>query len=206
MIIPARAARVALLLAGLALGPTAALAQATATAPADSAPRRTGLTIPRQVAGFALRDRKDSPDRSLGTMLSYHGGDSLRVDVFLYPGPPFDSTCAERCAADVMTREVAGFRGDFPEMLKRGYYATLDVTGDSVLTPPAGAAWRLGRHLRMRVTQATSAADRSEYVLFYLPRVRVKLRTTYGATPERLASIEAFTRAIVPALLAPQAP
>jgi hypothetical protein len=206
MIATARAARLALCLVGLSLAPILAAAQATATLPADSTPRRTGLAIPRQVAGFELRGRKDSPDRNVGTTLTYIGGDSLRIDVFLYPGPGFDAGCAETCAADVMTREVTGFSADFPEMIKRGYFATIDVASDSVLMPPPAAAWRLGRHVRLRVTQATRAVDQSDYVLYYLPRVRVKLRSTYRATPARVAALEAFAQAIVPALTDAAAP
>ena len=190
---------IAALVAAVAMPCGAARAQVADT----TAGRRTGVRIPREVAGFMLRDRRDDPDPRMGVTLRYQGPDSLIADVFLYPGPGFDAACDSTCAAGVLAREVAGFRDDFPEMLRRGYYRTIEVTSDSALAPPAGAAWRVGRRVRLRVSQDKSDVDRSDYVLFYLPGYRVKIRATYRATPERLRALDALAGALVPALTLP---
>lgn len=177
---------------------------ATAAAPAAAATSRppAALRIPRTVASFSLKSRRDYEDRAAGTQLRFEAADSTVADVYLYPGPDLGSNCPVECAKTAMANEVRTFESGFPEMVKLGYVQTIDVTAREELAPPADAGWQLGQHLTMGVTR-DGASQRSELYLFYLPRYRVKIRATYVETPARLAAVRAFAAELVPALTRP---
>ena len=167
--------------------------------PAPDSTTGVRIGIPGQVAAFSLHSRRDYEDRALGTQLRYMGPDSLFADVYVYPGPDFGPGCDSTCAADVFARELAQFTNDFPEMVRRQYYDSIAVAGESSLPPGPGRPWRLGRHLRLAVTRDGKPA-RSDFHLFYLPVYRVKVRVTYDPTPPRTQALEAFMRELMPLL------
>ena len=178
--------------------PPSAAAGSTASPPRAS----VAIRIPRAVASFSMKGRRDYEDRSAGTQLRYEAADGTVADVYVYPGPDLASNCAMECAKTVIANEVKTFESGFPEMVRLGYVQAIGITAREELTPPADAAWQLGRHLTMDVTR-DSTPQRSELYLFYVPKYRVKIRATYVETPERLAAVRAFAAELVPALTRP---
>ena len=184
-----------------AVAPPPSSSAAAAETPAP--PRASvAIRIPRTVAGFSMKARRDYEDRALGTQLRYEAADSTIADVYIYPGPDLASDCPMECAKTAIATEAKTFESGFPEMIRLGYVQAIGVTAREELAPPSGAAWQLGQHLTMAVTR-DSLAQRSELYLFYVPRYRVKIRATYVETPERLAAIRAFASELVPALTRP---
>jgi hypothetical protein len=175
---------------------------ATPSAPAREPEAATAVTIavPKQVAGFEFVARHDYDDQSLGVQLRYANADSVMVDVFVYPGPDLAQHCAQACAAQQLDTELADFRGSIPEMIKRGYVQAMTVVREENLAPPAGAAWRLGHHMRLAVKR-DDRPMRSEFYLFYLPRYRVKIRSTFSDSSPRVQSVEGFASGLVPAMV-----
>lgn len=182
-----------------ALALAAALSSPLAAQGADSS--TISLRVPDSVGVFAMAGRKDFDDPGLGVMLRYQRADSLRVDVFVFPGPDLATKCAGACARDAIDEEVGAFREAFPEMVKRGYVDSIAVTKDDTLVPAAADRWQLGRHLTLRLRQG-GKAERSDFYLYLLPGVQVKLRASYVADSAAVAGVETFARQIVPALLA----
>jgi hypothetical protein len=176
-------------------------------APASANAAEKGITIevPRRVAGFDMRSRRDYRDRDAGVVLRYVRPDSMVIDVFVYPGPDLRTRCAGECARKVMDDEIDTFRVGFPEMIRLGYVQTIEIVTDEPVLPPVGAAWQLGRHLHL-VVQRDQRLQRSDFYLFYLPGYRVKVRGTFVATEQRLHELEAFAAEIVPALVEHERP
>ena len=179
----------------------AALLAAAPLAGQDSQSDQVSLRVPDSVGVFAMSGRKDFDDPGLGVMLRYQRADSLRVDVFVYPGPDLATNCALQCAKETLDEDIATFSKAFPEMVKRHYVDSIVVLEDDTLTPAAGDRWQLGRHLTLRIWQG-GKTERSDYYLYYLPGVRVKLRASYVADSMRVAAVTAFAGEIIPALLA----
>ena len=185
--------------------PAASPTVAASSSAQDSA-ARIAIRIPPRVAAFRMGSRRDYEQRSLGTQLRYLGPDSLLADVYVYPGPGFDERCDSACAAEYFEQEIAQFRADFPEMVRRRYYDSIAVVTESPHVPGAGRPWRVGRHLRLAVVREGKPA-RSDFHLFYLPGHRVKVRLTYDPSPTREQAIDAFVRDLLPQLLgAPASP
>jgi hypothetical protein len=157
------------------------------------------LAVPPFVAGFRMASRKTYEDPSDGVLLRYVSADTLVADVFVYPGPDLVAECPLECARRVIGQELESFRSGFPEMIRRDYVKEIAVTRDDTLAPPPGAAWHLGRHLLLNVRRA-ERAQRSDFYVYYLPGYRVKIRSTFDETPQRLRELEAFARAVVVAL------
>ena len=158
------------------------------------------IGIPSQVADFGFAVRHDFDDPSDGVQLRYSGPDSVDADVFVYPGPDFARRCAQACAAKQLDEEIAVFRSSFPELIKLGYVQSIAVVSEEPLTPPAGAPWRLGRHLELAVTRSERLLH-SEYYLFYVPGFRVKVRSTFDDSAPHRKSVDGFVSHIVPALV-----
>lgn len=187
----------------VAPAPTAAV---TTPAAADTAPR-TAVRLPARVATFRLVQRHEYENRALGVQLRYTGPDSLYADVYVYPGPGFDTRCDSQCSAQAFTREVAQFQADFPEMVKQKYYDSIVVVEDETLAPGPDKPWRLGHHLRLAV-QRNGKPARSDFYLYYVPRYKVKVRLTYDPTPERTQAMDAFIQDLMPQVVGgpPQPP
>ena len=158
------------------------------------------LRIPDSVGVFAETERKDFDDPSLGTMIRYQRADSLRVDVFVYPGADLTKQCPVDCARKYIDEEVDDFISAFPEMIKRGYSDSIAVITRRTLAPAPDDRWELGRYLRMRMV-TKGVVDNSDYYLFYLPGFRLKLRATYPADSASAIAVEAFSHQVVPAFL-----
>lgn len=178
--------------------PTPRPADAASSAVAEKGVR---IRVPPWVGGFGMASRQDYPDPSAGVALRYTRPDSMVADVFVYPGPDLTTDCARACAQRVMDEEIAVFRASFPAMIQRGYVRSIEIAADDSLRPPEGAAWQLGRHLRLVVLRA-QRPQRSDLYLFYLPGYRVKLRSTFDETAQRRQELEAFAAELVPALVA----
>lgn len=179
----------------------AALLAAAPLAAQDTDDDQVSLRVPDSVGVFAMAGRKDFDEPGLGVMLRYQRADSLRVDVFVYPGPDLAATCAIQCAKETLAEDIATFSQAFPEMVKRHYVDSIAVLSDDTLTPAASDRWQLGRHLTLRIWQG-GKPERSDFYLYYLPSVRVKLRASYVADSARVAAVTSFAREIVPALVA----
>ena len=158
------------------------------------------LHIPDSIGVFANTQRKDFDDPSLGTMIRYQRADSLRVDVFVYPGADLTKGCPIDCARKFIDQEVDDFIGAFPEMIKRGYSDSISVVTRRTMTPAPDDRWKLGRYLRMRMV-TKGVIDNSDYYLFYLPGFRLKLRATYPADSAGASAVEDFSHQVVPAFL-----
>lgn len=176
---------VVLLLAAACGGRTTATgAPAPAAAPVE-------FFLPPRVASFHYDSRKDDPNPALGTQVRFEAADSQYADVFIYPGPDLGESCDRACAAKLLGQETEGFVQGFGAMKAQGYVADIKVRRGRALQPTAGASWQMGHHFILDVTRE-GRAQRSDYWLVYFPGTRLKVRSTYPDTPERVARIEAF--------------
>ena len=185
---------VPLLALGILCAPPALRAQS-----ADSS--GISLHVPDSIGAFANVQRKDFDDPSLGVMIRYQRADSLRVDVFAYPGPDLAQDCPTACALKFIDEEVDDFVGAFPEMIKRGYSDSIAVVARRPLAPAPDDRWKMGRYLRMRMV-TKGVIDNSDYYLFYLPGFRIKLRATYPVDSASAVAVEDFSHRVIPAFLA----
>ena len=167
---------------------------------ADSA--RINLRVPDSIGVFAMSERKDYDDPSLGVLLRYKRADSLIVDAFVYPGADLATSCPHECAKKVLDGEVAAFIASFPEMERRGYADSISIVSDQAMTPAADDRWEMGRHLRLRMIRR-GVHEQSDFYLSYMPGFRVKLRASYVPDSANAMAISEFARRIVPALTAP---
>lgn len=198
-----RLARALVIATSLLVSPHAMRAQAAPAAPVPAGGDSGGVRLyfPARVADFTLTARQHDQSRN-EVHLRFTAPDSVRADVFIYPGPDFAGNCDSACAAAAMEREVADFHGLFPEMLRRKYVDSIAVESNVALAATDESSWRLGHHVVL-ATRRAGHAERSELHLFYLPRARVKIRTSYRPTPARVSAVAAFAEALVPALLRP---
>ena len=158
------------------------------------------LGVPQSIGSWVFAGRHDYPDPALGVLVRYQRPDSLRVDVFAYPGPDLATRCPLACARDALDKEITDFVSIFPEMIKRQYVDTIFVVSDQTLTPSADNAWQLGRHLVLSVV-SKGTAERSDFYLYYLRGFRIKLRASYVADSSRVHGVQEFAQIVVPAML-----
>jgi len=186
--------------APLAFIATSAWAQTSqGSATTDTATTVT-IAVPKQVAGFEFVSRHDYDDPASGVQLRYANADSVMADVFVYPGPDLSQKCAQPCAAQALDAEIADFHSSIPELIKRGYVQAMTVVSEEPLVPPAGAAWRLDRHMKLAVTRHDRPM-RSEFYLYYLPGYRVKIRSTFDDTTPHGQSVQGFASGLVPEMV-----
>jgi len=152
------------------------------------------LHVPEEVAGFRRTARHDYEDPAAGVMVRYAREDGSTVDIYVYPGAP--PACDAACGAEVVNEEVDGFIRGFPELVRRGYFEEMRVTGDEVLPVPPGAAWVFGRHLTLAV-QLEGKAEESQYYLFAFPGYNVKVRATFPPA-QMTDAVRAFVDALLP--------
>lgn len=169
-------------------------------APPAPVPGYIGIRSPDTVADFALVSREDFEDEAAGVGLRYERPSGLLVDVYVYPGPDLADKCGLSCASAMLAAEVSGFQESLPMLIQRGHVQAARVTATRSLTPPPTARWRVGHHLTLAVTR-DDLAQRSDFYLYYLPRFRVKVRATYEDNQANRSAVEAFTRALVPAIV-----
>lgn len=160
------------------------------------------LAVPTSIGDFAFVGRHDYDDPALGVMLRYRRSDSLQADVFAYPGPDFGTNCPLACAQKAFDEEVNGFIAAFPELVKAGYVDSIAIDADRTLTPSPNDPWKFGRHLAMHVVRK-GHRERSDYFLYYLPSVQVKVRATYEPDTASVGAILIFAAAAPHALLGP---
>jgi hypothetical protein len=149
------------------------------------------MGVPDALGPFAFQERHDFPDPRSGTSLRYARPDGMRVDVYVYPGPPADSSCPRACAEEQAQSETRDFAGHLPELVRRGHYRQASVASDEAVQPPAGAAWRAGRHLVANVDVQGEQRE-SHFYLFLFPGYEVKVRATYAPSAERRRAVEAL--------------
>jgi len=149
------------------------------------------MGVPDALGAFAFQERHDFPDPRMGTSLRYALPDGMRVDVYVYPGPPADSSCPQSCAEQQAQSETRDFTGHLPELVRRGHYRQASLASDEPVQPPAGAAWRAGRHLVANV-EVQGEQRESHFYLFLFPGYEVKVRATYAPSPERRQAVEAL--------------
>lgn len=175
-------------------------------APVDRAVAEGGfsLTVPDAVGEFRMADREDFDDPRLGSSFRYARPDGLYLDLYVYPGPPADASCPQACAARRVDEEIDGFVQGIPEIVRRGYYRRLRVRDDERVSPPAGAAWRAGRHVTFDAVrgEGPETPQESLFVLYAFPGYMVKVRATYPPSAEAREGVHAFVSALLPALVA----
>ncbi len=157
------------------------------------------------IGRFSLVDGQRYEDEALGVGLRYFGPDSSITDLFIYPGPDLTKDCALSCARDVMKQEVGAYRSGFKESIERGVYQSVDIVGEQPLSRGPADQWTLGHYVEARVVR-NGKTMRSDFTLFYLRGIRLKVRQTYVSTPSLLAEMQAFVRQTVPAVLAAPRP
>ena len=168
----------------------------------QATPDSSGITlsVPDSIGAFRMIHRKDFEEAADGVMLRYHrAADSLQADVFAYAGPAFDAECDSACAREVLRREGDEFVAAFPELQRLGYVDTITVASDRTLTPPAGAPWRMGRHLRFH-QHRQGRPEWSDFYLYYLPGYRVKIRASYPPDSTRAVAAGQLAAAVPQAL------
>ena len=168
----------------------------------DSASQSRGrqVSVPQQLGPFKLARQQRYDDPAMGTMFRYLSPDTIPVDVFIYPGPDFGDGCPMECAVKAIDAETKGFRDGFPLMLERGYVDSIAVTAEDTLQPDTSDAWMIGRGLRMRVVRDGDPL-RSDFVVWYLPAYRVKLRATYPDREPIRAYVSFFTDKLIEAII-----
>jgi hypothetical protein len=149
------------------------------------------MGVPDALGAFAFQERHDFPDPRMGTSLRYALPDGMRVDIYVYPGPPADSSCPQACAEQQAQSETREFTGHLPELVRRGHYRQASVASDDAIRPPAGAPWRVGRHLVARVDVQGEPRE-SHFYVFLFPGYEVKVRATYAPSDERRQAVEAL--------------
>lgn len=154
-------------------------------------PGRIEVTIPEALAGFALQGRHDYDDPRMGTNARYARTDGLFADVYVFPGPPADSSCPQACADDYVRADAKEFAELLPELIRRGQYRSASVTSDEAVARPAGAAWRAGRHLVARVDRGGEMHE-SHYYLFLFAGYQLKVRATFAPSDERRRAVQAL--------------
>ena len=189
-----------------ALAATLLVLAATAGAQAPAARSGRDLRIARTVGEFQLTgtQRLDSAAGG-GVLLRYVRADTLRADVFVYPGPDFATKCPEACAQRLLANEGDGFVQSLPLMVERKFMDSATVRTDSLLPPTATGGWRLARQISLDEYRH-GAPVWSEFFLFYIDGARIKVRATYPREAARADGIASLARAIVAALTAPEAP
>lgn len=187
----------------LGLGACGAAGRSGSAAPAPVPPASDLITlrVPGTVGAFTMARRHDYPDAENGVQLRFRGPDDLVADVYVYPGPDLTTGCPLTCARDVMKAELAGFEEAIPEMIRLGYVQAATVSARDSLVPTPASLWQLGYHLTLAV-ERDGGPKRSDFYLYYLPGVRVKVRATYVESPARLEHLQRFIEQVVPALLA----
>ena len=156
---------------------------------------------PDSIGTYALVERHDSPEAADGILLRYQrDSDSLWADVYLYPGPDLASDCDFACAQSLLEREATQFVTDIQEFAQRGFGDTMALRNERALTPSAEDAWLMGRYLHffLRIEGEVTWSDQ---YLYYLPKIRVKVRATYAPDSTLRREIEAFAAAVVPTLM-----
>jgi len=94
--------------------------------------------------------------------------------------------------------------GEMPAVVENGQVASFDILSRESLVPGDGARWALGRQIRMDLRYPERPGSfRSDYVLWYFPSYRAKVRVTWIDTPERAAALAAFLAELTQALVAP---
>lgn len=149
------------------------------------------MGVPDALGGFAFQERHDFPDPRMGTNLRYTRADGMRVDIYVYPGPPADSSCPRSCAERQAQTETLEFAAHLPELVRRGHYLQASVASDEAIQPPAGAAWRAGRHLIANVDVRGEQRE-SHFYLFLFPGYEVKVRATHAPSDELRQAVDAL--------------
>ena len=166
----------------------------------SAAPSGASIRVPHRLGVFRLLRRQAYDDPALGPMFRYVSPDSQFVDVFLYPGPDLEEKCTVECAAGVLQGELDEFTRSFGLMIERRYVDSISVARIDTLLPDSAAAWQLGRAMRLAVVRRGEPL-RSDFILWYLPALRVKLRATYPDREHVPAQMKAFADSLVVAIM-----
>jgi hypothetical protein len=165
--------------------------------------KQSGIQIPDSVARFAFAGREDFDDPRLGSSVRYaREEDGMYFDVYVYPGPPADSSCPRECVESWVEKEAQGFIDSGPEFLRRGYFRRMDVKRNEAVPVPAGAAYRAGRHVVMEVVRGEGPATpmESQYILYSFPDYMVKVRATYAPSTKMEGTVRTFVAELLEAL------
>jgi hypothetical protein len=164
---------------------------------ARAATLRIQVGEPKNVGGFTYLERRNWPDPSLGEMLRYEHSSGMQADVFVYPGPDLATECPLECARQKLQEEIGGFPD---QMRAQTIISGFKTTSEAELVPPAGVRWRVGRHQHALVTYTSRGREQhTDYWIVYFPGYRLKVRSTFDETPERIAALEQFLAAVGPA-------
>jgi hypothetical protein len=162
----------------------------------DAPTRTTGLNAPDSILQFRRIRTQRAASEAEGVRVRYGMGDSVRVDVFIYPGPDFSSNCDSSCARRLLSSEGDGFVALLPELVRRQYIDSVGTITDSSMTPGPTSLWRMGRHIRFE-TKTKGEPGWSDFVLAYQPGARIKMRASYSQSVSKQAAVDAFVRKAV---------
>lgn len=194
----------------LALAASAACASGTqsgtarpATLPAATSAPPTPTPVEffnrQRVGPFVLVNGHRYPDPAHGVQLRFRGPDSTIADVFVYPGPDFGADCGLACARSLIKRETEDFTNTFARMIQERLVDSIRIVSSEPIERPADARWTLGHQIELRVVRE-GRIQRSDFVLYYMPGVRVKLRSTYPAVDTIKRYVATFNANVVPTL------
>lgn len=158
--------------------------------------------LPQSIGEFRFVAQKEFDDPSQGVMFRFRNADSLQADVFLYPGPDLDTDCPLACARRTLQNEQVGFRTALEDVKANGQLDRFRILSGAPIPRPADAPWAIGHRLHLQVT-VEGVEEQSEYWLVYLRGVRLKVRSTFVATPARTAALETFLGEVAQAFTVP---
>lgn len=183
--------------------------QTPSPAPTATAGPDTAFTfrVPRTIAGWRFIGRQAYDDPGLGMSVRYRHSDSLTADLYLYPGPSFDKRCDEACARDLLKSEMDTSVAMFQHLAREGRFGALAIDDVRALEPARHDRWRIGSHMRMRLTPSgETVSHRSDLWLVYVPHVKLKVRATFVETRARTRALESFLAGVVPTVTSPEPP
>lgn len=153
---------------------------------------RFQVSLPAQLAEFALAGRHDYPDPGLGSQFRYRGPGGLMADVYVYPGVRADARCTPVCGELLARSAVNALHLVIPELVRTGRVGSMTPVSDEVLRPGPGALWQAGRHLVLDVKIAGQPEMKSHFYVYAFPGFAVKVRSTYPDTAERTAQLQSL--------------
>lgn len=165
----------------------------------DSTKEGRSIAVPRRLGPFRLVRQQPYDDPRLGTMFRYVALDSQLVDVFVYPGPDFGKNCAMECAQEAIQNEVDEFKNSFTMMRERGYVDSIEVAAEDTLSPDSSDVWKIGRAMRLNIVRRGTPLV-SDWVVWYVPIFRIKVRATYPDREPERAYVRMFADSIVAAI------
>lgn len=157
--------------------------------------RHAVVTLPAELAGFTVVDRKSYENEAEGGFLRYQTPRELMADVFVYPVRAVEG-CAAGCDSLAVDEEAAAFPQLIPVLVQRGYFDSLRVDVNRVLRLDGATGALRGRHLRMVGTRQGEPVS-SEMYLFGAGSYLLKVRSTHPPDAAADSAVAGLVRELV---------